>query len=100
MRRSLVALEESHPELIQPDSPVNQVGDMPLSAFTQVTLDIPMLSLGNVFDYDELHTFIRRVNDRLSDAQQNPEYEMELKLDGLAVSLKYAHGKFVQASST
>ncbi|MGP5336470.1 NAD-dependent DNA ligase LigA [Psychrobacter maritimus] len=97
LRRSLLELEEEYPDLIQPDSPINQVGDMPLSAFTQVTHDIPMLSLGNVFDYDELHTFMRRVNDRLNDAQKNPEYEMELKLDGLAVSLKYAYGKFIQA---
>ena len=97
LRRSLLDLEEKYPDLIQPDSPINQVGDMPLSAFTQVTHDIPMLSLGNVFDYDELHGFMRRVNDRLNDAQKNPEYEMELKLDGLAVSLKYAYGQFIQA---
>ncbi len=97
LRRSLLELEEEYPDLVQPDSPINQVGDTPLSAFIQVTHDIPMLSLGNVFDYDELHAFMRRVNDRLSDAQQNPEYEMELKLDGLAVSIKYAYGKFVQA---
>ena len=97
LRRSLLELEEQYPDLVQPDSPINQVGDMPLSAFTQVTHDIAMLSLGNVFDYDELHTFMRRVNDRLNDAQKNPEYEMELKLDGLAVSLKYAYGKFTQA---
>ncbi|WP_440454481.1 NAD-dependent DNA ligase LigA [Psychrobacter sp. ASPA161_9] len=97
LRRSLLELEEERPDLVQPDSPINQVGDTPLSAFTQVTHDIPMLSLGNVFEYDGLRDFMRRVNDRLSDAQQNPEYEMELKLDGLAVSLKYANGKFVQA---
>ena len=97
LRRSLLELEEEYPDLIQPDSPINQVGDMPLSAFTQVTHDIPMLSLGNVFEYDDLRDFMRRVNDRLSVAQQSPEYEMELKLDGLAVSLKYAYGKFVQA---
>ena len=97
LRRSLLELEEQYPDLLQPDSPINQVGDMPLSAFTQVTHDIPMLSLGNVFEYDDLRDFMRRVNDRLSVAQQSPEYEMELKLDGLAVSLKYAYGKFVQA---
>ncbi|WP_201607085.1 NAD-dependent DNA ligase LigA [Psychrobacter okhotskensis] len=97
LRRSLLALEEKYPDLVQPDSPINQVGDMPLSAFTQVTHDIPMLSLGNVFEYDDLRDFMRRVNDRLSDSQKNPEYEIELKLDGLAVSLKYAYGKFVQA---
>ena len=97
VRRTLLELEEAYPDLIQPDSPINQVGDVPLSAFTQVTHDIPMLSLGNVFEYDDLRDFMRRVNDRLSVSQQNPEYEMELKLDGLAVSLKYEHGKFVQA---
>lgn len=97
LRLSLLELEEQYPDLIQPDSPINSVGDTPLSAFTQVTHDIAMLSLGNVFEYDDLRDFMRRVNDRLSDAQQNPEYEMELKLDGLAVSLKYEHGKFVQA---
>ncbi len=97
LRRSLLEIEEEYPDLVQPDSPINQVGDMPLSAFTQVTHDIPMLSLGNVFEYDDLRDFMRRVNDRLSVSQQNPEYEMELKLDGLAVSLKYEHGKFVQA---
>ncbi|OLF34675.1 DNA ligase (NAD(+)) LigA [Psychrobacter sp. C 20.9] len=97
LRRSLLEIEEAYPDLIQPDSPINQVGDMPLSAFTQVTHDIPMLSLGNVFEYDDLRDFMRRVNDRLSDSQQNPEYVMEQKLDGLAVSLKYEHGKFVQA---
>ncbi|WP_201508577.1 NAD-dependent DNA ligase LigA [Psychrobacter alimentarius] len=97
LRRSLLEIEEAYPDLIQPDSPINQVGDIPLSAFTQVTHDIPMLSLGNVFEYDDLRDFMRRVNDRLSVSQQNPEFEMELKLDGLAVSLKYEHGKFVQA---
>ncbi|WP_238062631.1 NAD-dependent DNA ligase LigA [Psychrobacter sp. Ps3] len=97
LRLSLIELEEEYPDLVQPDSPINQVGDVPLSAFTQVTHDIAMLSLGNVFDYDELSDFMRRVNDRLSAAQQNPEYEMEMKLDGLAVSLKYEYGQYVQA---
>jgi len=97
LRLSLIELEEAYPDLIQPDSPINQVGDVPLSAFTQVTHDLPMLSLGNVFDYDDLSDFMRRVNDRLSVAQQNPEYEMEMKLDGLAVSLKYEYGQYVQA---
>ena len=97
LRLSLIELEEEYPDLVQPDSPINQVGDVPLSAFTQVTHDLPMLSLGNVFDYDDLSDFMRRVNDRLSAAQQNPEYEMEMKLDGLAVSLKYEYGQYVQA---
>lgn len=97
LRQQLLALERSHPEQIQADSPSQQVGDAPLAEFTQVSHDLPMLSLGNVFDYDELHGFMRRVNDRLSDSQQNPEYEMELKLDGLAVSIKYQYGHYHQA---
>ncbi|WP_245953239.1 NAD-dependent DNA ligase LigA [Moraxella caviae] len=97
LRKRLLALENAHPTLKQDDSPTDSVGDKPLPAFTQVTHDIAMLSLGNVFSFDELASFMRRVNDRLDLASQNPEYEMELKLDGLAVSLKYAHGKFVQA---
>ncbi len=97
LRCQLVDLETQHPELIQADSPTNTVGDKPLPFFTQVTHDIAMLSLGNVFNRDDLGEFMRRVNDRLSDAKQNPEYEMELKLDGLAVSLKYENGQFVQA---
>ena len=97
LRLSLLEMEELYPNLVQPDSPISQVGDKPLSAFTQVTHDVPMLSLGNVFEYDDLRHFMRRVNDRLSVAQQSPEYEMELKLDGLAVSLKYEYGTFKQA---
>ncbi len=97
LRRELVTLEDAYPDLVQPDSPTSQVGDKPLSAFTQVTHDIPMLSLGNVFDFDELGEFMRRVNDRLGSEQQNPAYEMELKLDGLAVSIKYEYGSFEQA---
>lgn len=56
-----------------------------------------MLSLGNVFHQEDLGHFIRRINERLDVKNQNPQFEMELKLDGLAVSLKYQHGLFVQA---
>ncbi len=102
LRRELIALEVQYPKLVQSDSPTNQVGDKPLSAFTQVMHDIPMLSLGNVFDVAGLKDFMRKVNDRLAEtpktaAIKNPKYEMELKLDGLAVSLKYEYGQFVQA---
>ncbi len=96
LRKQLFTLESQYPELIQIDSPIQQVGDKPLPFFEQVKHHMPMLSLGNVFDFGELQDFIRRINDRLADHQQNPEYEIELKLDGLAVSLIYEHGKFVQ----
>lgn len=98
LRQELVALETAYPQLVQSDSPTNQVGDKPLPFFTQVTHQIPMLSLGNLFTFDDLQNFMRRVNDRLADHQQNPEYEVELKLDGLAVSLLYQNGQFTKRS--
>lgn len=97
LRLSLIELEEAYPDLIQTDSPTGQIGDSPLAAFSQLPHDIPMLSLGNVFNQEDLADFMRRVNDRLNAAQQNPEYEIEMKLDGLAVSIKYEYGKYVQA---
>ncbi|WP_019671677.1 NAD-dependent DNA ligase LigA [Psychrobacter lutiphocae] len=96
LRLSLISLEERHPELTQTDSPTASVGDDPLPSFSQVEHDIPMLSLGNVFNFDDLTEFMRRVNDRLNPANQNPGYEIEMKLDGLAVSLKYLKGRFVR----
>ncbi|AWT48501.1 DNA ligase [Psychrobacter sp. YP14] len=96
LRLSLIELEERYPELTQPDSPTASVGDNPLPSFSQVQHDIAMLSLGNIFNYQDLQEFMRRVNDRLSDADRNPEYEIEMKLDGLAVSLKYHNGQFVR----
>lgn len=95
LRRTLMMLEQQHPDLIQPDSPINTVGGEPLPFFTQVAHEVPMLSLGNVFNADDLSGFLRRANERLGIAID--EYEMELKLDGLAVSLKYQNGQFTQA---
>lgn len=95
LRRALMMLEQQHPNLIQPDSPINTVGGEPLPFFTQVAHEVPMLSLGNVFNADDLSGFLRRANERLGIAID--EYEMELKLDGLAVSLKYQNGQFAQA---
>lgn len=97
LHQRLLALEAQFPNLKQPDSPTDSVGDAPLPFFTQITHDVAMLSLGNVFGQEELTAFVRRINDRLDDKQQNPQFEMELKLDGLAVSLKYRYGQFVQA---
>lgn len=97
LRQALVKLETDFPQLKQADSPTDTVGGEPLPFFTQITHDVPMLSLGNVFDKDDMANFIRRVNDRLDDKNKNPQFEMELKLDGLAVSLKYHHGVFAQA---
>lgn len=68
LRQRLVSLEDKFPDLKQSDSPTNTVGDKPLPFFTQIVHDVPMLSLGNVFNVDELTGFVRRINDRLDDS--------------------------------
>lgn len=91
----LNALEVAHPDLIQSDSPSHQVGGKVLSEFRSVVHQVPMLSLGNIFDHDELLAFEQRIRDRLPG--QEIRYELELKLDGLAVSLHYQDGQLMQA---
>lgn len=95
LRQQLIDLECRYPDFIQSDSPIQTVGGEPLAHFTQVAHDVPMLSLGNVFDEEELAGFLRRADERLG--VKIDDYEMELKLDGLAVSLKYEYGQFIQA---
>lgn len=88
----LIAIEEKHPELKTQDSPTVRVGAAPLSKFEKVDHDTPMLSLGNAFSEEDLLAFDRRVQNEVGAV----EYMVELKIDGLAVSLKYVDGKFVQ----
>ncbi len=102
--RELQALESAHPELLTPDSPTQRVGSRPLSAFGTVTHRVPMLSLGNAFDDEEVAAFDRRVTDLLRAAgklglNETVEYFCELKLDGLALSLRYEFGLLVQAAT-
>ncbi|MDQ9030666.1 NAD-dependent DNA ligase LigA [Acinetobacter nosocomialis] len=90
----LKALEEQYPELVQTDSPTTKVGGQALSKFETVTHVVPMLSLGNVFNQEDLFAFARRVEERLPN--QKVQYEVELKLDGLAISLWYENGLLVR----
>ncbi|MFV5620973.1 NAD-dependent DNA ligase LigA [Acinetobacter baumannii] len=90
----LKALEEQYPELVQADSPTTKVGGQALSKFESVTHVVPMLSLGNVFNQEDLFAFARRVEERLPN--QKVQYEVELKLDGLAISLWYENGVLVR----
>ena len=90
----LKALEQQHPELIQKDTPTQRVGGQALSKFESVTHAVPMLSLGNVFNQEELFAFARRVEERLP--SQQVQYDVELKLDGLAISLWYEQGVLVR----
>lgn len=90
----LKALETAHPDLVQPDTPTNKVGGQALSKFETVTHAVPMLSLGNVFNAQELFAFAKRVEERLPN--QHVQYDVELKLDGLAISLWYENGVLVR----
>ena len=87
----LVKLEHEYPELVTRDSPTQRVGEQPLSEFPEVTHELPMLSLDNAFNDEELEAFDKRVRDRLELAQVH--YTAEVKLDGLAISLLYREGK-------
>ncbi|WP_461949305.1 NAD-dependent DNA ligase LigA [Acinetobacter baumannii] len=90
----LKALEEQYPVFVQADSPTTKVGGQALSKFESVTHVVPMLSLGNVFNQEDLFAFARRVEERLPN--QKVQYEVELKLDGLAISLWYENGVLVR----
>ncbi|MDQ1812273.1 NAD-dependent DNA ligase LigA [Massilia sp. CCM 9210] len=95
--RELQALEAAHPEAVSVDSPTYRVGATPLPEFKQVTHSIPMLSLNNGFEDEDIENFDRRAREGL-DAEQ-VEYAAELKFDGLAISLRYENGVFVQAAT-
>lgn len=102
----LKALEAEHPHLVTPDSPTQRVGGAALAAFSQVRHEIPMLSLGNAFEEDDLRDFDRRVvegldlpsGDLFAD-EAAVDYSCEPKLDGLAVSLLYRDGLLVQGAT-
>lgn len=94
--QQLLEIEEAYPELVRDDSPTQRVGDQLAEGFKKIQHDSPMLSLGNAFSIEDLQDFDRRVKQNTND---DIEYEVELKIDGLAVSLKYENGKFVQAAT-
>ncbi len=96
--RRLQALESEHPEFYSDDSPTQRVGAAPLTAFTQVSHEMPMLSLDNAFDDDELQAFNRRIRERLN-TTDDIEYACEPKLDGIAVSLLYRDGLLVRGAT-
>ena len=91
--RELQELEEKHPEMYDPNSVTQRVGYEILSEFKKITHERPMLSLGDVFSYDELRDWSRKI----TDVYGQVEYCAEYKIDGLAMSLIYENGLFVQA---
>jgi DNA ligase (NAD+) len=98
--RELQAIEAEHPDLISPDSPTQRVGGEAASGFEPVVHDVPMLSLNNGFADEDIVAFDKRVHDTLGKAEgEQVDYACELKFDGLAISLRYVDGVFVQAST-
>ena len=95
--RELEALEKQHPELITADSPTQRVGAAPVDAFGEIVHAIPMLSLANAFEDQELVDFDRRVRERLE--VEEVEYSAETKLDGLAASIRYEDGGLVSGAT-
>ncbi|TQT98229.1 NAD-dependent DNA ligase LigA, partial [Xanthomonas perforans] len=97
LMRELEALERAHPELASADSPTQRVGHLAASRFAEVRHALPMLSLGNAFSDEEVTEFVRRISERLEVKQ--PLFSAEPKLDGLAISLRYENGEFVQGAT-
>jgi len=95
--RELQALETQYPELATADSPTQRVGVAPVAAFSKITHRVPMLSLNNAFNDAEIEAFDRRC--RESTGLSQIEYAVEPKFDGLAITLSYAHGRFVQGAT-
>ncbi len=92
--KRLEALEAENPDLITPDSPTQRVGGQPIEGFTQVRHSVPMLSIDNTYNFDEVREWDARVHRQL-DAGESVRYLVELKVDGVAVSLRYEAGKLV-----
>lgn len=96
--RRLQTLEAENPQLVSPGSPTQRIGARPLSAFEEVAHEVPMLSLDNAFDADEMRDFERRIKDRLK-SDKGIEFACEPKLDGIAVSLLYEDGLLVRGAT-
>ena len=93
--RELFELENEYKEYIREDSPTQRVGGKVLDEFAKITHKIPMMSLSNVFNEEEIRNF----DERIKKEGFNPKYECELKIDGLSVSLIYEKGKLISAST-
>ena len=98
LMRELRAIEAAHPQLVTPDSPTQRVGAPASEKFAKVRHPVPMLSLGNAFDEDDLRTWRERVERVLGD-DAPIAFVVEPKIDGLAIALTYEHGRFVRGAT-
>jgi DNA ligase (NAD+) len=96
--RELLSLEERHPELRIPDSPTQTVGAAPSALFAPVRHRVPMMSLDNAFDPPSLAAWVQRMT-RIAPEAADTEFACELKIDGIAMSITYRDGRFVQAAT-
>ncbi len=94
LMKRLEEIEAAHPELVTPDSPTQRVGGEPLAEFATVVHSVPMLSIDNTYSFDEVREWDARVRKGLNPGEP-VRYAVELKVDGVAVSLRYEHGRFV-----
>lgn len=90
-------LESAHPELVSPDSPTQRVGDEPVASLESVRHRVPMMSIDNTYGVDDLRAWGHRVEKLLGDASDTrpPQWVLELKIDGVAVSLTYEQGRLI-----
>ena len=95
LMQELIRIESSHPEWVRLDSPTRRIGGEVISEFEKVTHRVPMMSLGNVFNEEEIRDF----DEKVSKVFPNHEYVCELKIDGLAFNLEYKDGVFVRAAT-
>ena len=96
--RALKAIESKYPELITKDSPTQRVGSTPLTSHSQVTHELPMLSLDNAFNEQDIVDFERRIAGRLN-ISESIEFACEPKIDGVAVSLMYEDGRLLRGAT-
>jgi DNA ligase (NAD+) len=93
----LTELEAEYPDLVTPDSPTQRVGGEPIERFESVAHEVPMLSIDNTYSEDELRKFDERVRKGLG--EESPVYVAELKIDGVAISLRYENGQYARAAT-
>ncbi|HIJ51895.1 MAG TPA: NAD-dependent DNA ligase LigA [Planctomycetes bacterium] len=93
----LKELEQANPQFITPDSPTQRVSERPLEGFTSIRHSVPMLSMDNTYNAEELRAFDERVRKQLG--SEDYDYVVELKIDGLAISLRYERGQLVTAAT-
>ena len=98
LNRELTQIEAEYPELVTPDSPTQRVGGVPLEKFKKISHTSPMLSLNDAFSEGEVVEWLERVT-KLNPSVAKSAFYCELKMDGLACSLKYHDGLFYQAAT-